>query len=325
MKNSGIRAVTIMMASLAAMVLLFPEDSRAGRKAGTPPLRKPNGTFFTLDTSSCQAAVSDGSSLWVSCYGDVKAVYAIEAATGKRTGRIDFGRDFPGGVAFDGKHLWVQSGGKAGYYLNKIDVTSQQIITRLSYGKKGGAAIGFDGVHLWVTNDTKALRVNTRTGTVDATVPLPVNSYIKSMAFDGNSIWMLDSVNGNLFRIDPSSAKLTGKLVLDPSPRMNSMAYDGSHLWVAGRMGKLVYKIDPRAVRIVKTINGDDGGGVVFDGRNIWVSHYTDNGLLSRIEPASARIIDNSELMIFVYNLVTVSGKLWIVSDGGLFRMPAGK
>ena len=126
-------------------------------------------------------------------------------------------------------------------------------------------------------------------------VPLP-SGELRSVPLDGppialvagfGAVWALDS-GGVISRIDPRSARVTGKIATGSSAPYNLWVGDGS-LWSVDDGDGAVVRIDPARRQVVARIPvGDGPADLVFRGGRAWVINHRDLGLVV-IETATNR------------------------------------
>jgi glutaminyl-peptide cyclotransferase len=73
---------------------------------------------------------------------------------------------------------------------------------------------------------------------------------IEDLEWDGHSLWcssLMEKYPGRVFRIDPSSGRVTGAYFLpDPSfkPWVDGIAFDGKTLWITGKRWNGTYQVE---------------------------------------------------------------------------------
>ena len=154
-------------------------------------------------------------------------------------------------------------------------------------------------------------------------VPLP-SGPLRSVPLGGapiavvqgfGAVWALDSA-GVVSRIDPRSAKITGRISTGSSAPYNLWVGDGS-LWSVDDASGEVVRIDPTRRRVIARIAvGDGPADLVFRGGKAWVINHRDRGLVV-IDTATDRPRrlttvpgDAPERMVWE------SGSLWVTGRG---------
>jgi len=96
----------------------------------------------------------------------------------------------------------------------------------------------------------------------------PVGAGPVGVAFDGTNIWVANSGDGTVSRIDPVTGDPAGADVnVGDDPR--GVAFDGTHIWVTNSNDGMVSRLDPGTGVGTDFDVGDDPRGVAFDGTNI--------------------------------------------------------
>jgi YVTN family beta-propeller protein len=94
------------------------------------------------------------------------------------------------------------------------------------------------------------------------------------VAFDGTNVWVTNSHDGTVSKINAITGSTTTVSVgLYPF----GVAFDGSSIWVANRDSKTLSKINPSTNAVTTVALGSDADpyAVLFDGTNIWTNHNT--------------------------------------------------
>jgi streptogramin lyase len=93
------------------------------------------------------------------------------------------------------------------------------------------------------------------------------------------AVWTLDS-QGVISRIDPRTARITGRLQTGASAPYNLWAGAGSLWSVDDRAGEVI-RIDPARRAVTQRIAvGDGAADLVFRGDSVWVINHRDRGLV---------------------------------------------
>jgi YVTN family beta-propeller protein len=134
----------------------------------------------------------DGRFLWTSNTGDpnIAAASKVDPASNEVVAKISLGGISVGhGIAFDGKRIWVPSGGSR---VTSIDARTNLILNLVDVGGNPGP-IAFDGTNIWVSNTGSSTlsKVDPVTGTVIADIQV---SQPLGLAFDGSSIWVANGL-----------------------------------------------------------------------------------------------------------------------------------
>ena len=108
---------------------------------------------------------------------------------------------------------------------------------------------------VWVSSNSKVAHshvvtaIDPETNTVAGTVSLPTSN-APTLEVTGNDVWVSDSRNGTLTRIDPNRLSMTATVQLtnpdtDNPVFIEQFAADSRGLWVIDSANGAVYRIDP--------------------------------------------------------------------------------
>jgi len=109
----------------------------------------------------------------------------------------------------------------------------------------------------------------------------------RGIAFDGSTLWVSNTDDNDVSRIDTTTGSATGADVgAGSGPR--TMAFDGTNIWVANHNGDSVSRIEAATGDSAGADIGvgDQPSAIAFDGTNIWVANYGDDDV-SRIVAAT--------------------------------------
>lgn len=230
----------------------------------------------------------------------------------------------PQALAFDGKHMWVASGGSRRGELQAIDPRSGAVkqVVSLEHEPSG---LYFDRERLWVTyRDTAALQlVDTQAGKVSKRIGLPAVPL--SIVSDGRRLWIsLSSRPSALVAFDPASEEINPAIETIDFPE--TLAFDGKRVWVASRFGYAVQSIDPAtdtAQEPIKVFPGPDL--LAFDGRRLWLGNK-DLGTLITLDPETSpgtvlhlqqqdRVVGDIQFKETLLGLTFEGTKLWVATS----------
>jgi len=182
-----------------------------------------------------------------------------------RTGALS-----PGWVAADRSSVWA---------LNHAVVSRVAPAPQLTFSGRGLACCGAlalgDG-SVWTTDASGLVRIDARTGSLLAHVPLPFLSATTQVpiAFGAGSAWVADESGNAVWRIDARTDTVIGTLAVGSQP--SGIAVGAGAVWVANADGT-VSRIDPNAGqglgRAVRTIRvGGTPSSVAIGGGLVWVT-----------------------------------------------------
>jgi DNA-binding beta-propeller fold protein YncE len=208
------------------------------------------------------ATAVSGRSVWV--YNDAsRTVSEIDAVTRDvlRTPLVTSPHaldSFSGPVlAADGAGAWVVG----------VDERGRSLLTRVFSGGHGkreyrldheprAVAVGYGAV--WVVargaRENEVLRIDPATGKVTKRTRFPAASRIDSLAAGLGGVWVVASSSATLYRIDPHSAAVTGRV--DLGERAARPVVVLGSIWVGlADSGSDTVRVDPRTVSVVQSFD----------------------------------------------------------------------
>jgi YVTN family beta-propeller protein len=97
------------------------------------------------------------------------------------------------------------------------------------------------------------------------------------------AIWVTDTQDGTVRRIDPRAVRVTATIRVGAAPY--GIAADSRGLWVTVLGDSAVARVDPVTARVVQRIHtGGDPIAIASDGHDLWVALNSDKTLL-RLSP----------------------------------------
>ena len=153
--------------------------------------------------------------------------------------------------------------------------------------------VGFDSLWIGVcSNPARILRVDPRSATVIATIPLPGVQLEEegSLAAGADAVWAVTSgPEKELLKIDPTTNTLVGGFPL-PAGAAGARAGLGG-LWVTDPAQGQLLRLDPLSGHVVATV--DTGAGARFfavgEG-GVWVQNNGD-GSVSHVDPVNNQVV----------------------------------
>jgi YVTN family beta-propeller protein len=311
-----VAVVTLTVAVIAAAVGGVVAAGSAGDSQ--PPVLA--NSIVALDSSGSIAATvpvgarpiaiaSGSSALWVANLDD-ESVTRVDVATRQAVPAIPIG-DTPTGLAATGTAVWVTGGTGA---VSKIDPRYDRRTSRrplaASVGYFGGtvrpvlAAFGW----IWIVSpDGVVLRIDPGSGRVPVTVE--VGNAPSAIAAGAGSVWVTNSSDGTVTRIDPAT------LVTDTIPVGNgpaAVAVNAAGAWIATAGDNELVRVDTgtNAVAGVTPV-GDGPAAVLALPTALWVANSRD-GTVVRVDPHSAKVNKTIHLGGTPTALASAGGYVWV-------------
>jgi hypothetical protein len=142
----------------------------------------------------------DGEYIWALV---ADSVVKLNAVDGEIVGTYYFDFDSAGftpeSIVYDGENMWV--GGRNRDLAVKLSASDGSILHVTPLAKLGAGVpdLAFDGEYVWALVADMAIKLRASDGMVVETYPTAAGA--SSLAFDGNSMWVADTQNGNLIRL----------------------------------------------------------------------------------------------------------------------------
>ena len=179
-------------------------------------------------------------------------------------------------VASDGQAVWAANANNR--TVAKLDPSTGRILVRVAGLASAGIAVGYGAV--WVPEPKKDLvvRLNIRTGRVEARIP--VSGGPRRVAVGEGGVWVVTTgVHSGVWRIDPKNDETVA--VIPVPPKARRVATGAGYVWVTSgrneeekaRRPGVLSKIDPRTNGMVATIPlGFRPDGVAVANDLVWVA-----------------------------------------------------
>jgi tRNA A-37 threonylcarbamoyl transferase component Bud32 len=299
--------VVLTLASVLAAVFLTRgdpaaagsnRDVRANSLVRIDPSTNAISAVIGLDEEPFATAVA-GRSVWV--YSRDGMVSEIDPAANAvrfttRTGSVPTDADMLSGpvLAADPRGAWL-----VGYE----PISGRYVLTRFFSGRRGklvyrltgppkGVAVGAGAV--WVLSQAaprnSVLRIDPATGAVTQTTPLPTSG-ATSIGVGGGRVWVASSYDADFYRIDPRSARVTGRRDLGDCAGVPVAGF-GSVWMCVCNPGSSMLRIDPRTLGDTaarNSIPAQNGYFAVGHGSLWW--HDIPSGTVMRWAPATGRLL----------------------------------
>ena len=226
------------------------------------------GTVPLSDQTPTGLAYGKAEGLWVA-HGVLGKLSRVDPQFGQVTSTLDVaGESDYGSVALGGGSVWAVFGDST---IARVDPAVPRLV-RTGFAGLSPAAVVVAGDQLWVANSNGQSVQVFSLGTFDQgpvdTVPVGRNP--SALAFGAGAVWVANTGDDNVMRIDPSSSNSTDTIEVGDAP----VAIAASHeaVWVANR-GGTVSRIDPSKREVVETIEtGNAPAGIAVGDGAAWVS-----------------------------------------------------
>jgi YVTN family beta-propeller protein len=238
--------------------------------------------------------------VWVTA-SNAGQVFAIDPMTNQAVATIDVGR-FPSDIAVAEGNVWVVSSTEG--ILWRIDPNSFEVVDTISLG---GNTLQVDAGQgsVWVTGGLGVRKIDLATGTRYDVV---YNSAY-DVAIGENSVWVSQSQDQQLLKIDPATRNVVATVKLDGQP--TDISYGHGMVWVILYDRHEIIGIDPETTEVVTTLSSDlIIHALTVDLSRIW---YSGPMTLNYVE-SSLSGAGSFEAQDPPYRMAFYAGSLWVTS-----------
>jgi YVTN family beta-propeller protein len=139
-----------------------------------------------------------------------------------------------------------------------------------------------------------------------------VGSGPRAVAVGGGSLWVTNSVDDTVSRIDPQTRNIQ-TIPVGASP--TAIAFGEGFVWVANDQDRTVSQISPEANRVVQVIPVGNGPRAIAAGAgSVWVANGVD-GTISRIDPVTGAAPKTVPVGPNPSGIVVVGRTIWVTSE----------
>jgi glutamine cyclotransferase len=166
------------------------------------------------------------------------------------------GIDKVGGVSFDGRHVWIATGGT----LASLDPESGKTVRALDVAAHAGTA--FDGTHLWQIAEARIQKIDPKTGRVLATIPAPGGGRDSGLAWAEGSLWVGQYRDRKIHQIDPETGAVLR--TIESNRYVTGVTWVDGELWHGTWEGDEsdLRRIDPETGEVLERIDMPAGTAV---------------------------------------------------------------
>jgi virginiamycin B lyase len=225
------------------------------------------------------------------------------------------------GIGID--RVWVLN--CQGKTLTRINPKTNAVDMRVpvKIDDSGEGSIAVDERYVWYASNEDGhsatlSQVEVKTGRKLKGIAVGKDTGVVKLAF--GSVWAISSGEGNVYRVNPATRKVTAMITVAEGPRFSTEG--AGALWVLSQSDGSVSRIDPAKNKVVAVIPvhvPGKGGEICYGGGLIWVT--MDGNPVTRIDPATNKVIDQygnypkADAIRYGFGSVWVSdhgkGELW--------------
>jgi virginiamycin B lyase len=227
------------------------------------------------------------------------------------------------GIGIGVDRVWVLN--CQGKTLTRINPKTNAVDMRVpvKIDDSGEGSIAVDERYVWYASNEDGhsgtlSQVEVKTGRKLKGIAVGKDTGVVKLAF--GSVWAISSGEGNVYRVDPATKKVTAMITVAEGPRFTTEG--AGSLWVLTQSDGNVSRIDPATNKVVAVIPvhvPGKGGEISYGGGFIWVT--MDGNPVTRIDPATNKVIDQygnypkADAIRYGFGSVWVSdhgkGELW--------------
>ena len=173
--------------------------------------------------------------------------------------------------------------------------------------------LAVDGDAVWTTNAGRVEKWST--GRKLATVEIPKPCGTMAMGF--GSLWVANCQGGEVYRIDPDTARVRARIPagMGPSGELNVVAGAGS-IWAPDQTAGVISRIDPETDAVIAKVPVSAKTSYLAFGFGALWAVSGEGGTLQRIDPATNAVTDTAELGAMPGFLVAGEGAVWVQEQG---------
>ena len=176
-------------------------------------------------------------------------------------------------------------------------------------------AVAFDGSHMWVTNTLDDTVSKINVSTNTVTDTVTVGELPRGVAFDGSHMWVNNTYDGTVSKINVSTNTVTATVNVGGFSNVKA-AFDGSHMWVTNSNKNMLSKINVSTNTVTATVNvGVTPQGSAFDGSHMWVANLFDN-TVSKINVSTNTVTATVNVGDSPFNVAFDGSHMWVTNAG---------
>jgi YVTN family beta-propeller protein len=205
--------------------------------------------------------------------------------------------------------------------LFRVDPATARIVQELEVFREIGfffpfsCAVAAGAESVWTPIDepsSQLLRVaapEEEPATIAERFPLPAG-YRSAMTLGAGSVWIADTREGIVRRIDPATGDVVATIRSDPG--LNAMVFGHGSVWVTNDREDSVLRIRPSTNSVVRAISVGAAPSALAVGPDaIWVANSGD-GTVSRVDPSTSAVTDTIRLGHRPLGVAVGNGLVWV-------------
>jgi len=184
-------------------------------------------------------------------------------------------------------------------------------------------AVAYDGVGaIFVVNDAgnSVSKLRTSDGSCFFNpCTLAVGSFPSGIVFDGQYMWITNTGDGTLTRLEPSTGQTLGGGLFPVGSYPGNIEFDGQNIWVSTNHDMSVTKLSAGGGALLATIQlNAHPGPIVFDGVNVWVGTGTN---IVKIRPSDNTIVATFDPGFVPLAFLFDGTNMWVSHDAAVSKL----
>jgi virginiamycin B lyase len=194
----------------------------------------------------------------------------------------------PDWLAVTDDAVWVASSNVD--HVVRLDPATNQPGTIITVGEPcSGMATDFGSLWIPSCKDHTLVRVDAKTGAIQATIPAGPAESEGGIATGAGSVWLVTSKASELDRIDPVSNSIVAKIAI-PAGSFNPV-FAGDSIWVSSNKSNALVRVNPATNTVTSsTPIGPMPRFLTVGAGSVWVLNQGD-GSISRVDAVTGKLI----------------------------------
>jgi len=148
-----------------------------------------------------------------------------------------------------------------------------------------------------------------------------VGNHPLGLTFDGENIWVVNSVDGTVSKLRARYGTLLGTFEVGSYPQYD--CFDGANIWVANYEGTVTELRASDGALLGTFPVGNAPTGIAFDGQNIWVANSISNNV-TKLRASDGALLGTFPTDYGPYAILTNGTRIWVAGGGSVTELRAG-
>lgn len=219
--------------------------------------------------------------------------------------------NYPTGLTFDGKNLWIADRETDKIY--SVEPSTGKVLHTIESPAYWPMGLAWDGKYLWNADfrgltdiyedrDGMIFKIDPKTGNILKTLKAPSKSPV-GLVWDGEYLWCVDDKADKIIQFSTEDGTTINSFP-SPSSSPTGLSYDGKYLWVSDRVKNEIYMVDPKTgyVIVITDAPGPYIQALAYDGKNLWAADYEEDKIYQmKIKDDELFVKKDEELHKVVY------------------------